>query len=138
MSTLAGAFNGLIAFAITKDLDGAGGWRAWRWIFLIEGIIPCAFAFVVLVLLPASPSTLRFGFSREEKELAIRRSRQAHNTAEARLEIKKIPLVLLSPHFWLFVIIGCGGHFCTSSFSNFLPAILNVWIVHLFKCLAAC
>lgn len=37
MFALAGAFNGLLAYAIVKNLDGARGWRAWRWIFVIEG-----------------------------------------------------------------------------------------------------
>lgn len=126
MSTLAGAFNGLIAYGITKNLDGANGWKAWRWIFLIEGILPCAFAFVVLFLLPASPESLRFGFSPEEKALIIRRARTSHNTSEAKLQMKKIPLVLMTLHFWLLLAIACCGHFCIGSMSNFLPAIIEV------------
>ena len=126
MSTLAGAFNGLIAYGIAKNLNGANGWLAWRWIFLIEGILPIGFSALVLIFLPASPETLRFGFSKTEKELAIQRSRETHNTSESRLEVKKVPLVLLSLHFWLFVIIYCASHFCLSSISNFLPAIIHV------------
>lgn len=126
MSTLAGAFNGLIAYGIDKDMDGLRGWRAWRWIFLIEGVMPCVAAIFVLFLLPASPEKLRFGFTPEEKALAVRRSRRAHNTSEARLEIKKIPLVLMSLHFWLLLGIACCGHFCVGSMSNFLPAIIQV------------
>lgn len=126
MSSLAGAFNGLIAYGIAKDLDGVNGWRAWRWIFLIEGIMPCAFAFVVLFLLPASPETLKLGFSEEEKALVVRRARNAHNTSEARLQVRKIPLILLSVHFWLLLGIACCGHFCVGSMSNFLPAIIEV------------
>lgn len=37
MSAVAGAFNGIIAYGIGKNLDGAGGWAPWRWLFLIEG-----------------------------------------------------------------------------------------------------
>lgn len=125
MSTLAGAFNSLIAYGIVKDMDGLRGWKAWRWIFLIEGVMPCVAAFLVLFLLPDSPETLRLGFTAEEKDLAIRRSRRAHNTSEARLELKKIPLVLLSLHFWLMLGIACCGHFCVGSLSNFLPAIIQ-------------
>ncbi|KUL91331.1 hypothetical protein ZTR_01835 [Talaromyces verruculosus] len=126
MSTLAGAFNGLIAYGITKNLNGANGWKAWRWIFLIEGILPCAFAFVVLFLLPDSPESLRFGFNPEEKALIVRRARNTHNTSEAKLQMKKIPLVLMSLHFWLLLAIACCGHFCIGSMSNFLPAIIEV------------
>ena len=36
-SALAGAFSGLLAFAIAK-LDGVAGVEGWRWIFILEGI----------------------------------------------------------------------------------------------------
>jgi MFS family permease len=36
-ATLAGAFGGLIAYAILS-LDGEGGLNGWQWIFLIEGL----------------------------------------------------------------------------------------------------
>ena len=36
-SAVAGAFNGIIAYGIEKNLKGANGWLAWRWLFLIEG-----------------------------------------------------------------------------------------------------
>ncbi|KAL3460935.1 major facilitator superfamily domain-containing protein [Aspergillus heterothallicus] len=37
-NTAAGAFGGVIAYGV-GNLDGAMGWRAWRWLFLIEGVI---------------------------------------------------------------------------------------------------
>ncbi len=36
-SAVAGAFNGIIGYAITKNMNGALGYAAWQWIFLIEG-----------------------------------------------------------------------------------------------------
>ncbi|KAI1079059.1 putative pantothenate transporter [Whalleya microplaca] len=124
-STLAGAFNGLIAYGIAKNLDGANGWRPWRWIFLIEGIAPIAFSFVVLLLLPTSPAGLRWGFSEEEKVHIKRRSARSHNSSEARLDYRKIHKILLDFHFWLFILIACGAQFCQSSFSNFLPELIH-------------
>ena len=37
-NTTAGAFGGVIAYGV-GGLDGNMGWRAWRWLFLIEGCI---------------------------------------------------------------------------------------------------
>jgi len=35
-ASMAGAFSGLLAFAIGQ-LDGTWGYRGWRWIFCLEG-----------------------------------------------------------------------------------------------------
>jgi MFS family permease len=37
MASMAGAFSGLLAFAIEK-MDGVAGRTGWQWIFIIEGI----------------------------------------------------------------------------------------------------
>jgi MFS family permease len=126
MSTFAGAFNGLIAYGIVKQLDGARGWRAWRWIFLIEGIMPCVFSFVVLFLLPTGPSNVRFGFSTKEREQIFNRSLKSHNVAEAKVRPRQVVSVLKDLHFWLLCIIACCSHFCLSSLSNFIPDIIQV------------
>ncbi|KAH8597715.1 major facilitator superfamily domain-containing protein [Bisporella sp. PMI_857] len=123
-SSVASAFNGLIAYAITKDLDGHNGWRAWRWIFLIEGILPMAGSFIVMIFVPPTPETARFGFSAAEKELAARRAARSHNDPEAKLEWRKALLGLKDVHFWLLTIIACSGHYCISSLGNFLPDII--------------
>lgn len=36
---LAGAFSGLLAGVITEHMDGVGGVRGWRWLFLLEGAV---------------------------------------------------------------------------------------------------
>lgn len=36
---VAGTMNGVIAYGIQTNLDGARGWAAWKWIFFIEGMI---------------------------------------------------------------------------------------------------
>ncbi|KAF3057119.1 hypothetical protein GL218_06034 [Daldinia childiae] len=125
MSTIAGAFNGMIAYAIDNGLDGVNGWRAWRWIFLIEGIAPMLFSLVVFFFLPSSPKHLKYGFTEEEKQHIAQRSAKAHNTEEGSVEFKKIWKVLLDGHFWLFILTSCGGSFCQSSLSNFLPDIIQ-------------
>ena len=50
-NTAAGAFGGVIAYGVGK-LDGVHGWRAWRWLFLTEGVITIAAGLVTLMLLP--------------------------------------------------------------------------------------
>lgn len=128
-SSLASAFNGLISYGIAKNLNGAHGWLAWRWIFLIEGVMPIAVSALVIIFVPPTPETARFGFSKAEKILAANRAARSHNDPEAKFEWRKVLTGLLEVQFWLLAIMACAGHYCLSSFSNFLPAIINVsWI----------
>lgn len=98
-----------------------------RWIFLIEGIIPIAWGFVVVAFLPSSPETVRGTsiFSAAEKEILIKRSQSAHNTGSSKIRPKAMLEVLLDPTFWILTGINCGIHVTTSTLSNFLPPILD-------------
>ncbi|KAJ4349416.1 uncharacterized protein N0V89_008031 [Didymosphaeria variabile] len=124
-SALAGAFNGIIGHQIQVNLEGKNGWRAWRWIFLIEGVIPIGWGFVVIALLPGTPETVRWIFSHKEKEIVIQRSRASHNTGSSKIKVKAVLEVLLHPLFWLLTLMNCCVHITTSSLSNFLPPILD-------------
>lgn len=124
MSTVAGAFNGLIAYAVQTSLDGKGGWRAWRWLFLIEGIIPVGWAFFVIFLLPNTPEKVRFGFTEEEKQIIVRRSRRAQNTGESKILPRKILQVIFDYKFWMLVGIESATVSSVNAVGNFLPDIL--------------
>lgn len=50
-NTAAGAFGGVIAYGV-GNLDGAHGWRAWKWLFLIEGVITIVAGLACLFFLP--------------------------------------------------------------------------------------
>lgn len=63
------AFGGLIAAGILGDMQGAGGLAAWRWLFIIEGVITVAIAAVAVFILPDYPATTRW-LSVEEKKIA--------------------------------------------------------------------
>src|SRR5262249_28653980 len=124
-AALAGAFNGLISYGVQKDLSGVNGWRPWRWIFLIEGVVPIGWAFVVLAFLLPTPETVKFFFTEEEKGVIVKRSRRANNTGESKIKPKLILKLLMDPKFWMLVGIESATVFCVTSLSNFLPDILH-------------
>lgn len=123
-NSLAGAFSGLMAYAIQKDLDGHNGWTAWRWIFFIEGIIPVGWSVVIFLLLPPTPNSIRRGFSQNEKTILIQRAASSHNTGDNKVVPKLILQVLMDPQLWLIAFIQGGMLLCSSSTANFLPAIM--------------
>lgn len=50
-------------------MDGSRGLRAWRWLFIIEGVITIAIAFVAFWILPNFPRTTSW-LTEEERQLA--------------------------------------------------------------------
>ncbi|KXS94790.1 hypothetical protein AC578_2513 [Pseudocercospora eumusae] len=54
-SALAGAFSGLLAFAIAK-MDGTAGLESWRWIFILEGLASAVLGLSCFHLLIDSPA----------------------------------------------------------------------------------
>jgi hypothetical protein len=69
-SLISGAFSGLLSAAITDNMDGLHGLRAWRWLFIIEGTITIGVAFVAYFVLPNFPRTTKW-LTEEEVQLSI-------------------------------------------------------------------
>lgn len=68
-SLVSSSVSGLIAAGITYGLDGVRGWRAWKWLFLIEGVTTIVIAFACMFILPDLPRTTKW-LSDEERQLA--------------------------------------------------------------------
>lgn len=67
---IAGAFSGLISAGITNGLDGARNLRAWRWLFIIEGVITIVIAAAAYFVLPNFPRTTSW-LTENERQLAV-------------------------------------------------------------------
>jgi MFS family permease len=70
-SIIAGAFSGLLAYAIAH-MDGIGGYGGWRWIFILEGLATIAIAIASYWLVPDWPETAKF-YTEDEREFWISR-----------------------------------------------------------------
>jgi MFS family permease len=69
-SLISGAFSGLITAGITNSLDGSHGMRAWRWLFIIEGVVTIFVAFISYFILPNFPRTTSW-LTPQERALAV-------------------------------------------------------------------
>lgn len=56
---LAAAFGGLLASAIGK-MDGRRGYHAWRWIFILEGLLTCVIALAAYFLICDFPEQAKW------------------------------------------------------------------------------
>ncbi|KHJ31893.1 putative mfs transporter [Erysiphe necator] len=69
-SIISGAVSGLVSSGICAKMEGLKGLRAWRWLFILEGITTMFVAFLSFFILPDLPHTTTF-LSTEERELAL-------------------------------------------------------------------
>ncbi|TEA17049.1 putative transporter [Colletotrichum sidae] len=81
-SLCSGAVSGLLAGAITGNMEGVRGIRGWRWLYLIEGVCTVLFAVGLKFILVDFPETTR-RLSLEERQLAVVRMMHDRNTTAA-------------------------------------------------------
>ncbi|KAK0741195.1 major facilitator superfamily domain-containing protein [Schizothecium vesticola] len=67
---ISGAFSGLIAAGVTYGMDGARGYSAWQWLFILEGVVTIAIAFGCFFVLPNFPRTTTW-LTDHERDLAV-------------------------------------------------------------------
>lgn len=123
--TFAGAFNGLISYAISKNFAHDTQFDPWQWIFLIEGVITIAVGILVVLILPAVPERVTWGFTADEKRLAILRTWQANNTPNATFNWNQFGIAFTDPMTYGYVILFSAAQIALGSLSSFLPAVIK-------------
>ena len=124
-SSLAGAFNGLISFGIVTDYQHKPPFQPWQWLFLVEGCMSMGFGILVIIFLPPVPEKVKFGFSADDRRMAIVRTQQAHNTPGAKIRWKSVPSAFADPMLYIYTLLLIGTQVCLSSLSSFLPALVT-------------
>ncbi|KAJ5145920.1 Major facilitator superfamily domain general substrate transporter [Penicillium bovifimosum] len=89
-TTLAGAFGGLLASGIGK-MDGICGYRGWRWVFILEGILTCVVSIILFFLIADFPEDVKW-LTEEERtyvraKLAKDVGKAAHNVHMGKREV---------------------------------------------------
>ncbi|KAF4958722.1 hypothetical protein FSARC_10947 [Fusarium sarcochroum] len=132
ISAISGAVGGLVALGI-GELDnhdgfeqGAGGWRAWRWIITINGIPTVLTAFVIPLILPNTPETAKFLTDDERRALLNLRSAEIGQTKSGQeLHKEDVMAGVKDWTIWALSIAQYCSHSVLYSFSVFLPTIIK-------------
>lgn len=136
------AFGGLIAAGILADMEGVGGIRAWRWLFIvssdsraelnaltafkIEGVITVVNAGIAYPILPDYPSSTRW-LSSHQQEIATTRLAIDSGVLEQDEQVSAMQgfkLAITDPKVWFLA----ATYFLTImglSFSFFFPTITS-------------
>ncbi|KAJ5725067.1 uncharacterized protein N7483_006424 [Penicillium malachiteum] len=127
-SLLSGAFSGLIAAGILNGMEGAKGLRAWRWLFIIEGAVTIAVAFISMWVLPNFPRTTPW-LSEEEKQLAAWRLEEdigeddwVDSEQQSFLHGAKLAVTDIKTWVLTFLILGIVS---SASVTNFFPTVVK-------------
>ncbi|KAI8628740.1 major facilitator superfamily domain-containing protein [Xylariaceae sp. FL1651] len=118
IGSVTSAFSGILAFGIIH-LEGAGGLRGWRWIFIIEGI--------VTILLGIAGYWLLWHFlSDKERAWVIRRvNADRGDVATPKFELLKFLGAGTDWKIWAYGLIAFGTTTQSYALAYFLPIILH-------------
>ncbi|KAL6709805.1 hypothetical protein ACN47E_000590 [Coniothyrium glycines] len=125
---LSGAFGGLLAGAITGGMEGTGGLRGWRWLFIVEGvatIVWAAAAYFILLDFPANTARL----TDRERKIAIARLREGgvktHVEGEERIGKGKSFVMAICDWRTIGFVLGYMVIVGSSTLSYFYPTLVN-------------
>jgi MFS family permease len=100
-ASVAGAFSGLLAFAISK-MHGVGGLEGWRWIFILEGIATVVVAVVAFFALYDFPETAGF-LTEEEREFVMYRLKYQGQAAKGSSAASSVMVPEAEEFQWRYV-----------------------------------
>ncbi|GAP92265.1 putative MFS general substrate transporter [Rosellinia necatrix] len=123
-SILAGGFSGLLAYGIA-NLGGVGGYGAWRWIFILEGLLTVLVGAVSKWWIADWPETAKF-LNEDERRLLI--ARLEKDIGEAKMDeftprARKRIFSDWKIYTGIFAYMGVVNTGYAGSF--FIPTILN-------------
>ncbi|QBM89299.1 Major Facilitator Superfamily protein [Metschnikowia aff. pulcherrima] len=80
--------SGLLSGAIVRAFEGIGGLEAWRWIFIIDGIISIAVGVLGFYMLPGTPTDCySIWMSDDEIRLLRRKLKQNHTAGRPQVNL---------------------------------------------------
>ncbi|KAG8630978.1 hypothetical protein KVT40_000118 [Elsinoe batatas] len=123
-NALAGAFGGLLAYAIA-GLSGRNGYSGWRWIFIIEGCVTAAIVVLCWVLMVDWPEEMKWLNDEEREMIKNRIHAQAGTFRMDRFDGPARKRTFLDWKILINILIYVGTVATTYSINLFSPTIVQ-------------
>ncbi|MCJ1400605.1 hypothetical protein MMC11_003811 [Xylographa trunciseda] len=126
-TTLAGAFGGLLAAAI-GNMNGVRGYLAWRWIFILEGVVTCVVAIVFFFLIPSFPEDAAW-LSEDERAYVKARLQadQGRSAAERNISFKDVRTIFKDYKIFVGGFMYFGLIVPAYGYAFFAPGIIKTY-----------
>jgi MFS family permease len=124
-TTLAGAFGGLLASAIGK-MDGMRGYKGWRWIFILEGLLTIIVSFAFFFLLPNFPEESKW-LTEDERAFVKARLQidQGKSARERPIKLRDVGRVFKDPKILVGGFMYFGLIVPAYGYAYFSPTIIQ-------------
>ncbi|KAJ8474827.1 hypothetical protein ONZ51_g6961 [Trametes cubensis] len=124
-ATFAGAFSGLLAFAISF-MSGKAGLLGWSWIFIIEGLITIVVAITAFFVLVDLPDTATF-LTPEERAYVVHKKKYDNSSVgeEEHFELRQLWETLTDWRVIVCALINASVITPVYGITLFLPSIIN-------------
>ncbi|OJJ45017.1 hypothetical protein ASPZODRAFT_70544 [Penicilliopsis zonata CBS 506.65] len=122
-AALAGAFGGILAWGIGHMKD-VGGYKGWRWIFILEGLATVVTSATAYLFVYNYPSTAEFLTEAEREFIKFRLKNDSDATRDENFSWSAVWEAFSDPKVWLY---GLGFHTLTLplyTLALFLPTII--------------
>ncbi|KAJ3840338.1 MFS general substrate transporter [Lentinula raphanica] len=124
-ATIAGAFSGLFAFAISF-MSGTRGLLGWSWIFITEGILTVTVGLVAFLVLVDFPVTASF-LTPEERAFIVRKKKYDNSSVgeEEKFDVKYVYQAFTDWQVWIHILIYMSLIGPLYGITLFLPTIIS-------------
>lgn len=127
-SLMSSAWSGLIAAGILDNMDGKGGYRSWRYLFIIEGAITVVSVPLAYFILPDNPSNTKF-LNQQEKDIMQWKMKQDVGTDDSDKVAKEstmtgLWLAVSDIKVWL-VTLTLTFLVAAAGVTNFFPSVVQ-------------
>lgn len=124
-ATLAGAFGGLLASAIGL-MDGMRGYRGWRWVFILEGVLTCVVSIIWFFILPVFPEDAKWLTSEERQYVKARLfADQGKSAVERKITVQDVGRVFKDPKIIVGGLMYFGLIVAAYGYAYFSPTIIQ-------------
>ncbi|CAG8829227.1 14580_t:CDS:10, partial [Gigaspora margarita] len=126
-SVLSGAFGGLLAYFITKYMDGKENLEGWRWLFLLEGLATFIFSLASFFILPNFPETATF-LTVQERDYWVTSLHKDDCTLNVsqrhKIDHHSLYLVVKDSKIYIAMLIGIFLGTALNSIALYLPTVI--------------